>query len=146
MCSSDLLLGSVEHLAGVWEGRDPEGNAFRTTFAPSSAGSAVREVMFPGTPHEMTNMYHMDGASLVMTHYCAAGNQPRMRAAARAGDRIIFRSDGVSNLTEAAGHYMAEMTLIFEGPDAIRQEWRSIQGGQPAGTAIFAMRRIAPRP
>src|SRR3989442_215092 len=24
-----------------------------------SGGSSIREIMFPGTPHEMTNMYHM---------------------------------------------------------------------------------------
>ncbi len=45
-----------------------------------SGGSAVRETMFPGTDHEMTNMYHLDGHDLVLTHYCAEGNQSRMRA------------------------------------------------------------------
>jgi hypothetical protein len=29
----------------------------------------------------MTSVYHLDGADLRMTHYCAAQNQPRLKAA-----------------------------------------------------------------
>src|SRR6516162_4262898 len=46
----------------------------------TSAGSAVQETLFPGSDHEMVTMYHRDGADLILTHYCALGNQPRLRA------------------------------------------------------------------
>ena len=45
----------------------------------TAAGSAVHETIFPGTGHEMVSMYHADGKDLIMTHYCALGNQPRMK-------------------------------------------------------------------
>jgi hypothetical protein len=33
-----------------------------------------------GSTPSMTSVYHLDGADLRMTHYCAAQNQPRLRA------------------------------------------------------------------
>jgi len=54
------------------------------------------------TDHEMTNVYHMDGPTLVMTHYCAAGNQPRLRAASGTSGTIDFKTDSVTNWTAAA--------------------------------------------
>ena len=46
----------------------------------TAGGSAVHETLFPGSAHEMVSVYHLDGADLVMTHFCALGNQPRMKA------------------------------------------------------------------
>lgn len=135
------LIGVVKSLDGTWEGKGPDGETFQSVFKVSSNGSAVREIMFPGTPHEMTNMYHMDGPTLVMTHYCAAGNQPRMRATENAAGKIAFKSDGVSNLRDSDDHYMAEMTLVVSGPNTIRQEWQSITKGKPATPVTFEMSR-----
>ena len=45
----------------------------------TGAGSALVETQFPGTGHEMVSVYHLDGDDLRMTHYCAAGNQPRVK-------------------------------------------------------------------
>ncbi len=45
--------------------------------------------MYPGMEHEMTNMYTLDGNTLVMTHYCAGGNQPRMRATGVENGRVV---------------------------------------------------------
>lgn len=40
-----------------------------------SGGTIVRELLFPGTEHEMLSVYHLGGGQLVATHYCAVGNQ-----------------------------------------------------------------------
>ena len=41
------------------------------TFNLTGAGSALVETQFPGMPHEMVSVYHLDGKELRMTHYCA---------------------------------------------------------------------------
>ena len=79
------------------EGPDGEGIV---EFRVSSNGSAVRELMYPGTEHEMTNMYTLEGNTLVMTHYCAGGNQPHMRASKFENGRLAFEPDGVSDLAD----------------------------------------------
>ena len=75
------MLGAISELAGDWQMTDENGVTHRASrFVVTSGGSAVREIMWPGQAMEMTNLYHMDGGALVCTHYCAAGNQPRMVA------------------------------------------------------------------
>ena len=77
----------LKGLAGTWEG-EPEGEGaeaeaetkeagvVKHEIQVSAAGTVVMETMAPGTDHEMINMYHLDGEDLVLTHYCAGGNQP----------------------------------------------------------------------
>lgn len=135
----------IKALAGEWESTDPE-HPGTTIFTVSSAGSVVREIMLPGTSHEMTNVYHMDGPDLVVTHYCAIGNQPRMRArpADVSADRIAFGPDSVTNLRSEDEPYMGQLTLVFTGPDTLRQEWRTYkQGKLLEDHAVFEMRRRA---
>ena len=129
----------MKSLAGTWEGKDPDGNVSVTTYQVTSNGSAVREIMLPGTPHEMTNMYTMDGPDLLMTHYCAMGNQPHMRATTatgNAGNTIAFKSAGVSNLTAPDQMYMGEMSITFIDAEHIQEHWQSLKNGKPAEHAM----------
>ena len=137
-----LLLDRVKTLEGAWESVDDKGQAHvATTFKVSSAGSVVREVMLPGTDEEMTNIYHMDGPTLIMTHYCAMGNQPRMRASAGDGKVIALKFDSVTNLASSGQEYMGDMTLTIKDRDHITEEWTSYQGGQAKPHARFEMSR-----
>jgi hypothetical protein len=124
----EALLGAVAALEGSWEGKSPDGQTGTSSFAVSSAGSVVVERMMEGTDHEMTNMYSLDGNDLVMTHYCAAGNQPRMRASGIEDGKIDFRYDGVQDLKAADEMYMGEMTLVIVDEDHIEQHWRAYRG------------------
>lgn len=128
------LLDRMKSLAGEWESADEKGQKHvSSVFTVSSGGSAVREVMLPGSPHEMTNMYTMDGPTLLATHYCAMGNQPHMRASRGAADRIDFHLDGVSDLHSADGMFMGELTIVFTDKDHIAQVWRHYEKGKLAG-------------
>jgi len=125
------LIERVKGLKGEWTSADEQGNQrVVCRFDVSSNGSVVREIMFPGGEHEMTNVYHMDGDSLVMTHYCARGNQPRMRAHAADGNEIVFVNDGVTNLTEKGGGYMGGMTLVFKDENTVIERWQSYRDGK----------------
>lgn len=118
--------GRIKALAGEWSmvGEDGKLGQEKIVFSVSSNGSVVREIMFPGSQHEMTNLYHLDGDSLVMTHYCAIGNQPRMRAHAASGsDALDFRFDSVTNYAGGEQTVMGGMRLVWVSPDTIRQEW-----------------------
>ncbi len=124
------LIDRVKSLQGTWTGSGEGGMTGEIVFSVTSGGHVVREIMFPGTEHEMTNIYHMDGPSMVMTHYCAIGNQPRLRAAAASGNSIDFKCDGVSNLESADQMYMGHMTLTFVDKDHIEEGWQSLVAGK----------------
>ena len=73
----------LKRLAGDWIGNADHGDVKHEatiSYKVTSAGRTVQETIFAGTPHEMVTMYHLDGDALLLTHYCAIGNQPRMKA------------------------------------------------------------------
>lgn len=108
----------------------------------TSAGSVVQESLFPGTPHEMVTMYHLDGPDLVLTHYCALGNQPRMKAEpAGAPDKLVFKFAGGTNIDPAKDNHMHDLTLTFIDADHVRAEWTSYAKGKQSGVKTFELAR-----
>ena len=101
----------------------------------TGGGSAVMERIFPGAPYEMTTVFHRDGADLALTHYCAAGNQPHMRAKNPAPRATVleFAFDGGTNLDPAKDAHMHSARLELLGPDELIGEWQSWSNGRPSG-------------
>ena len=69
-------------LEGEWIGthinHEGQEEQLKLVYRNVSGGTAVEERIFAGTPKEMITVYHGDGSNRVlMTHYCALGNQPR---------------------------------------------------------------------
>jgi hypothetical protein len=129
------LFDKLKPLAGTWES-EMEGKKNTAIVSKiTSNGSVFCETMFPGSDHEMTNMYHMDGGGLVLTHYCAMGNQPRMRCVGQKAPNVFyFAFDDATNV--APGQlYMGEMTLTIIDNNHIRQDWRSFKDGKLADHA-----------
>jgi hypothetical protein len=129
-------LERLKKLAGTWVAADKDGkptDQVVSVVKVSAAGSAVIETLFPGQAHEMVSVYHRDGADLVMTHYCALGNQPRMKADPKApANQIRWQFAGGTNLDPAKDKHMHEGTLTIIDDDHI--EWSGVcwEGGKPA--------------
>ena len=142
---ADAMLARIAQLAGEWEMTDESGV---THHAATFSVTAVREIMFPGSEMEMTNLYHMAGSELVITHYCAAGNQPRMVASEAAetedGTTFSFELDRVSNLREGHDHYMGDMKLLILDSGGVRVDWRSYdRAGNLTDPITFVLTRMA---
>ncbi len=135
----------LKSLAGDWvgTGETPDGPPVRVVYRVTGAGSALVETLFPATEHEMVTVYHLDGPDLVLTHYCAAGNQPHMKlnVAASAADRLVFDFGGGTNLDPAVDQHMHSATFAFADENHIEVEWRSFAKGQPSGTHRFKLTR-----
>ncbi len=138
-------LDAFKALAGEWTGKmdhDGEGGDAVVTYKVTSGGSAVVETIGPGTEHEMVTIIHADGDDLVLTHYCAIGNQPRMRAPGKLADnKVAFAFEGATNLASAKAMHMHDVTFTFVDQDTIKSEWTSYSEGAPAGKAVFELKR-----
>jgi hypothetical protein len=107
----------LKSLTGSWEGKNSEGKPLRVSFRDTAGGSALMsEIM--GEGHEnMISMIHLDGPNrLLMTHYCGAGNQPRMTASTSPdGKTISFDFFDATNLaTPDAGHMQRVVFTIVD--------------------------------
>lgn len=109
---SDRMFARMRTLAGDWEGtfewsggRSSRG-ALKASYYVTGNGSAlVENLIMDGVP-TMTTVYHLDGADLRMTHYCAAQNQPRLKAGRidEGAGSADFSFVDATNLTANAGH------------------------------------------
>jgi len=135
----------LQTLAGDWEGHTdtPDGEPVRVEFRLSGNGSSVVERLFPGTDHEMVTVYHMAGSELVLTHYCAMANQPRMKlvSGGSAGE-LVFDFTGGDNIDPATTTHMHTGRMTLSG-DAYEGAWTVHEDGRAVGSHRFFMKRAA---
>ena len=128
-------LERLKKLAGEWVALDEKGQPTDhvvSVFKVTAAGSAVHETIFPGTNHEMVTVYHLDGPDLVLTHYCALGNQPHLKADPKSpADKLVFQFVGGSNLDAAKDMHMHEGSFTFVDDDHLESSWAAWKDGKP---------------
>jgi hypothetical protein len=141
LCSSAALASDggrtafeqLKPLAGVWRPAEPADSPLRVTFALTAGGTVLTET-WVSPRHTSMTVYHRDGESLLATHYCPRGNQPRMALSGRAPDgtlRFEFR-DG-TGLDEEGEYYEHVLTLRREGDDALVRGEVYAEHGKPLG-------------
>lgn len=137
---------ALKSLEGTWDGKatSPEGEFDGTEeFRVSAAGTVVMEIMNPGTAHEMINMFHLDGDDLMLTHYCAGGNQPRMKLDAEqlAEGRMAFEFLDATNLDVATDQHIHAARFDSVSPDRVEVVWMGWNEGAEAGGMNLVLTR-----
>jgi hypothetical protein len=139
-------LEQFKALAGDWVGKMSDDgktwNDATVKYTVTSAGTAVVETLGPGTKFEMVTVIHPDGKELGLTHYCAVGNQPHMKASANGDNKTIaFEFTGASNMKSDKDMHMHNVAYTFVDQDTLRAVWTHYQDGKAAGTATFEFKR-----
>ena len=116
------LFERLKTLVGTWEGRwNPGDTPTEVTYSLTGAGSVLVEDYLVGET-TMSTLYHLDGGDLMLTHYCSAGNQPRMKLSTLSDDggRLVFDRFDVTNAGEddERGH-SARLTLELFDDDHV---------------------------
>jgi hypothetical protein len=109
--SSDTF-NLIKALVGDWQGsyewigKNRKGPMNARYYLTGNGTAVVEDLIVDGNAN-MTTVYHLDGADLRATHYCAAGNQPRLKATSTEGDNKVvkFHMVDITNMpTPEAGH------------------------------------------
>lgn len=126
----------LKTLAGDWERSGDEhhhGSKTQTvSFRPTAAGSAVMETIFAGDPLEMVSVYHMDGDSLLMTHYCALQNAPVMKFE-KSGEpgEIKFVFHGGTNFDPKVDAHVHEGVIRIKDANTLESSFVGYSDGKP---------------
>ena len=136
----------LKTLVGTWQSTTAgHPGAVTITFRLVSNGSSLMETMdMPGHSEEMITMYAPDGPSgrIVATHYCSAGNQPRMAAAGLDGSRLDFQFLDATNVVDPNGELMRNLEIRFQDADHFEQRWTSrADGKEHTGTFAYVRKR-----
>ena len=139
-------LDRIKKLVGTWVAADDKGqptDQVVSVFKVTAAGSAVHETIMPGTGHEMVSVYHADGKDVVMTHYCALGNQPKMKLDPASTDKELkFVFVGGTNLDPAKDMHMHEGSIKWLDDDHIEWTWSGYLDGKPAKGHGISMKLV----
>lgn len=130
---------TIKNMPGTWEG-DTSMGPVKVTFKVTAGGSAVMSEILG--KEDMISMFNLDGPGrLLMTHYCAVGNEPRMEASVSLDGKVItFNYVDATNLaTPDAGH-MQKMVLTLVDDNHHTEEWTFVDHGKEH-KAVFDLHR-----
>lgn len=122
----------IKSLAGNWEGKATNGNPVQINYKVVSGGTAVMESILESSDAQMITIYYLDGDQLMMTHYCTANNQPRMRADASTSSpaTIKFSFVDATNLSSPDDGHMHAHSIEWKDVDHMTQHWTWRQKGE----------------
>jgi hypothetical protein len=132
----------LRSLVGSWQATHPDGKVTRTTYELVANGSALVEHMATTGKPSMVTVYTLDGSTPMLTHYCSAGNQPRMRALAAANPAAVsFAFVDGGNMASPHDPHMHALKVAFVDADHFTQEWTFDAGGKET-TMPFRYERV----
>ena len=138
----------LKTLAGSWEGPvttvpptpEVEGTIMQITLRTTSLGNALmHEMTGGGGSDDPITMLYLDGDRLMLTHYCDAGNRPRMTGKMSAdGKTVDFEFLDVAGSLEYGHMHHAVFTTIDANHHT--EEWTYMVGDKPVN-AHFDLKR-----
>jgi hypothetical protein len=147
----------LKSLAGTWEGEFTtvpkmpqvgENARGQITMRVASRGnSLIHEMKDPGTPDDPTRydhpvtMFYVDSNQLILTHYCDAGNRPRMVARSSPDGKTVEFDflDVTGDL--AHGHMQHAVFTIIDTNHHI-EEWTYMMPGDKPVRARADLKRV----
>jgi hypothetical protein len=122
-------------LVGKWKATTTQNRTITVTYRLVSNGTALVENFVSMSGKETISVYHHDGHALMLTHYCAQGNQARLKAVRATKDQIVFSYLDATNLGDEQD-VMQKLAFTLR-PDGFDQEsvYR-MPNGEPETTTL----------
>src|SRR5262249_14810054 len=131
-------------LQGEWVGHSTKGWTEHTRFRVIARGTALLETSDPepGAPSPMATVFSLDQERVVLTHYCEAGNHPRLQATSIDAASAEFTFVDGTNLPSRDRGHMDRVRLRFLGPDRFTSRWTWYQDGKEGWMEEIEYRRV----
>ena len=134
---SEDAFAKLKTLVGTWSFAAENGKTATMTYELQANGTALIE-----NSGGMITVFHLDGESLMLTHYCMVGNQPRLRAT-RFDDANSLRFDFVDITGAKTDHgYISGLTFTWIDHDRINANWDYLDKKGVLNTVKFELTRV----
>jgi hypothetical protein len=133
----------LKTLVGEWEADTEMGKA-HLNYELIAGGTALVERFSAEKMPVMLTVYHFNGDRLMLTHYCEAGNQPRMQAGSfnpETGEVQFQFLDATNLATPDIGH-MHNAKIRIVDHDHMVSEWQFYEKGEPKLTETAKYSRV----
>jgi TonB family protein len=131
-------------LVGTWRNAEAPNSPLRIRFFLTAGGTTLVESWErAGQPHSLT-LYHRDGDTLLATHHCPQGNQPRLALAPRNGNALHFTFRDATDLDAGESH-LHDLSFDLTDPTSpVRSE--TYRQGEEAEETKFTLIRVESKP
>jgi len=127
----------LKNLAGSWEGvvagtgSEVDGRAAHLTLRVTSMGNALmHEMKIDGRQDDPITMLYLDNDRVLLTHYCDAGNRPRMAGKSSPDGRTVdFEFLDVAGSTQYGHMHHAAFTVVDANHHI--EDWIFMVGDKP---------------
>ena len=140
----------LKTLAGTWEGpmtttpKQPEieGKTMHVSLRVTSMGNTLmHEMTGAGQPDDPITMLYLDGDRLLLTHYCDAGNRPRMTGKSSA-DGMTTEFDFLDVAGGTQYGHMHHAVFTFIDANHHTEDWIFMMPGDKPVRAHVDLQRI----
>lgn len=137
--SAQQSFDAMKSLSGEWQGKTSDGRAVDVSYRMTANGSALMSEI--KSEEDMITMFHLDKNRLLMTHYCGAGNQPRMSGTTSPdGKTITFNFLDATNLANPDAGHMHHLVIRLVDADHHTEAWTYTDHGKEM-TEMFELQR-----
>ena len=138
----DAAFERLKGLVGTWQIGDRDD---QVRYYMTGDGSALVEIF--ETSRGMASVYHMDGDDLLVTHYCGANNQPRMKAVDYDPERGALKFDfvDVTNVADPEAYYTREIEIVFQDENHVEVRFNGLEAGEAFPVAQSLSRKRVER-
>jgi hypothetical protein len=121
----------LKTLAGEWEAETAMGKV-HVSYELIAGGTSLVEREWSEKMPVMLTVYYLDGDRLLLTHYCMAGNQPRMQARSFSPEtgEVDFQFLDATNLASPGAGHMHNVKFRLADNDHFSSEWEFYENGQ----------------
>lgn len=122
----------LKTLEGTWV---MDGHSEELTYEVASDGSALVEKHMG-----MVSVYHLDKTAIMMTHYCSAQNQPRLRATQFNQYEKTLEFDFLDVTNDNGQGYINHLKIEFIDKNTIKETWTYFVDAN-TGDEVFLLKR-----
>ena len=140
---------TIKILAGSWQGRlstipktpGIDGSTAQVSIRVTSRGNAVmHDLTVNGIPDNPITMFYLEADRLLLTHYCDAGNRPRMEAKMSPDGRTVeFHFLDISGPSQKG--YMNHILFSITDANHHTEDWTLMMPGNQSVQAHFDFQR-----
>jgi hypothetical protein len=140
---SQAAFSRLKLLVGEWETEGSMGKV-HVSYELIAGGTALVERDSGDKMSPMLTVYYLDGDRLLLTHYCMAGNQPRMLAKHfdTATGELDFQFLDATNLPDPNAGHMRNAKLRVVDDHHYTAEWQFYENGKLKMSEIEQYTRI----
>jgi hypothetical protein len=139
----------IKTLEGSWTGHFRWSGAITAkgdmdaVYSLTGNGSTIVEDLVQEGKKTMTSVYHMDGQSLRMTHFCGANNQPRLieDASHPMENSIEFKFLDITNLVNSEAGHVIRARLDFQSKERVNLTFTFLVKGKESNELIELTRK-----